>query len=214
MASPSVLASLSEQGIEDSEMGKAMAQLLGGGAQGRRTRLVVAHDRGHARQDRRRPISCATPGSTPKRSGGSAPSTGMPLDYAALADEIGDGRDGYIAAANGSIDLSGTRRLATDLAAKIRATNLSAADPARANRLLMDLGRLLVPVNFTEHGPFEQDLALGTQPVPGLREVAQLGTLDAESDDFRFLRTRLVRQQNRIEHAMRAALRLVTEFSA
>jgi hypothetical protein len=209
----SVLASLSEQGIEDSEMFKAMASLLGGGAKGGGLGWWW-----HTTEDTLDKID----DDLLVRDAGIYAETmwrlctvdRMPLDYAALADEIGAAVDGYIAAANGSIDLSGTRQLATDLAARIRATNLSAADPARANRLLMDLGRLLVPVNFTEHGPFEQDLALGTQPVPGLREVAQLGTLDAGSDDFRFLRTRLVRQQNRIEHAMRAALRLVREFSA
>src|SRR6185437_9151428 len=105
----------------------------------------------------------------------------LPLDFAALADEIGEAVDGYIAAANGTLELSDTRKLATDLAARIRATDLSSADPTRANQLLMDLGRLLVPVNFTANGPFEQDLALGTQPVPGLREVAQLATLDPQS---------------------------------
>ncbi|HEX7103691.1 MAG TPA: hypothetical protein VF201_13685, partial [Nitrolancea sp.] len=82
-----------------------------------------------------------------------------------------------------------------------------------SNQLLMDIGRQLVPVNFTANGPFEQDLALGTQPVPGLREVAQLATLDPASDDFRFLKTKLIRQRNRVEHALRASMRLVSEFN-
>ena len=58
------------------------------------------------------------------------------------------------------------------------------------------------------------DLALGTVPVPGLREVHQLATMDPDSDAFRYLKTKLVRQRNRIEHALRAASRMVKEFES
>jgi hypothetical protein len=208
----SVLASLSEQGIEDSEMFKAMASLLGGGAKGGGLGWWW-----HTTEDTLDKIDdeylVRDAGIYAETMWRLCTIDRLPLDFAALADEIGEAIDGYISAANGSIELSETRKLAAELAAQIRATDLSASDPTRGNRLLLDLGRLLVPVNFTEHGPFEQDLALGTQPVPGLREVAKLGTLAPESDDFRFLHTKLVRQRNRLEHAMRAATRLVTEFN-
>ncbi|HVX31321.1 MAG TPA: M28 family peptidase [Nitrolancea sp.] len=208
----SVLASLSEQGIEDSEMFKAMASLLGGGAKGGGLGWWW-----HTTEDTLDKID----DDNLVRDAGIYAETlwrlctvdRLPLDMAALADEIGDAIDGYIGAANGTLDLSGTKELASTLAARIRDTDLTKAPAARANQLLLDLGRQLVPVNFTANGPFEQDLALGTQPVPGLREVAQLATLDPASDDFRFLKTKLIRQRNRIEHALRASLRLVAEFN-
>jgi hypothetical protein len=208
----SVLASLSEQGIEDSEMFKAMASLLGGGAKGGGLGWWW-----HTTEDTLDNID----DDNLVRDAGIYAETlwrlctvdRMPLDMAALADEIADAIDGYIGVANSALDLSETKELASNLATRIRATDLTKAPAARSNQLLMDLGRNLVPVNFTANGPFEQDLALGTQPVPGLREVAQLATLDPASDEFRFLKTKLIRQRNRIEHALRASMRLVSEFN-
>lgn len=78
----------------------------------------------------------------------------------------------------------------------------------------MALAHLLIPVNYTRTGPFEHDLALGTSPLPGLADTVRLGQLDPDGDDVRFLRTRLERERNRVEHALRAAIRLVREIEA
>jgi hypothetical protein len=80
--------------------------------------------------------------------------------------------------------------------------------PAETNELRMRLCRLLIPVNYTRLGPFEHDLALSTKPVPGLSDAGRLAALDAGSDDHHFLRTKLVRERNRVEHALREAMRL------
>ena len=208
-----MLGSLSEQSIEESEMFKAMASLLGGGAKGgglgwwwhttEDTLDKIDHD--YLVRDAKVYAEALWRLCTMER---------LPLDIAALADEIGGAVQGYSEKARGSIDLSGTVEMANDLARAIRAKDLSRVSPARANRLLMDLDRLLLPVNFTANGPFEQDLALGTVPVPGLREVEQLASMDPNSDDFKFLKTKLVRQRNRIEHALRAAKREIEEFES
>jgi hypothetical protein len=50
--------------------------------------------------------------------------------------------------------------------------------------------------------------------LPGLADCARLGALDPASDDARFLRTRLGRERNRVEHALRTALRLVRQAGA
>ncbi len=210
---PTVLASLSEQSAEDSEMFKTMASLLGGGTKGGGlgwwwhttedtldkidADFLVRDAKVYAETMWR---ICTAPR--------------LPLDIAALADEIGDAVKGYQESAKGSIDLSGTIEMAAALSGKIRALDLNQVSPERANQLLMDLDRILLPVNFTANGPFEQDLALGTVPVPGLREVGQLASMNPASDDFKFLKTKLVRQRNRIEHALRAASRKVDEFES
>ncbi len=75
--------------------------------------------------------------------------------------------------------------------------------------VLIELGRLLIPVNYTRNGPFEHDLALGSSPLPGLADAATLGQLDPGSNEARFLRTGLERERNRVEHALRAALHLI-----
>ncbi len=210
---PTVLGSLSEQSIEDSEMFKAMASLLGGGTKGgglgwwwhTTEDTLDKIDSEFLVRDARVYAEAMWRICTLER---------LPLDIAALADEIGDAVRGYNDVAQGSIDLSRTVAMATELASAIRAIDLSKVSPDRANRLIMDLDRMLLPVNFTVNGPFEQDLALGTVPVPGLREVAQLAKMHAGSDDFQYLKTKLVRQRNRIEHALRAAQREVSEFES
>ncbi len=115
----------------------------------------------------------------------------------------------YHESSRGSVDLSGTQALAGELGAAIRTAALADRSPADANRVILGLCRLLIPVNYTRSGPFEQDLALGSPPLPGLADVVDLAGLDPATDQFHFLRTKLVRERNRVEHALRAALRLV-----
>src|SRR5690606_15593871 len=107
-----------------------------------------------------------------------------------------------------------TVALGKKLAQEINELDLSQGDPERVNALVMELGRLLVPVNFTRSGPFEQDLALGVKPVPGLSDVARFAQLAPDSDDYRFLQTKMVRERNRVEHALRAGLRAVAAYRA
>lgn len=209
---PSVLASLSEQPADDSETAKAMAQLLGGGG-GRGAGLgwwwhttedtLDKIDRDNLVRDCGVYAEALWRLCTLER---------LPFDYAMAAEEIATALDRYQEQAGGTFDLSGTRELAETLAQKIRATDLSKADAARANKLVMALGRMLVPVNYTRNGPFEQDLALSTQPVPGLSNVIDLAQADPSSDQYRYIRTELVRQRNRVEHALRGAIRAVEEF--
>ncbi len=92
---------------------------------------------------------------------------------------------------------------------RLRGLDLAQHDDEAANGLVMALGRLLIPVNYTRSGPFEHDLALGTTVLPGLADAGRLGQLDPASDEFRYLQTQLLRERNRVEHALRAALRLV-----
>ena len=47
-----------------------------------------------------------------------------------------------------------------------------------------------------------------SKPVPGLADAGRLPALDQSGDEVHFLRTKLVRERNRVEHALRAALRL------
>ncbi|MDP9358593.1 MAG: hypothetical protein M3Q03_12850, partial [Chloroflexota bacterium] len=56
---------------------------------------------------------------------------------------------------------------------------------------------------------FEQDLALAAPPLPGLADAASLAALRPDRNDAHFLRTKLVRERNRVEHALRTALRVV-----
>ena len=204
---PTVFAALSEQARDDSATGAALADLLGSGGKGgglgwwwhttedtldKIDRANFVRDAGVYAETLWRLCTLGR----------------LPFDPAAAADEIADAVRGYQAAAGGALDLSGTEAAARDLAAAIREGEGAIRDDAEDARV-MALCRVLIPVNYTRSGPFGHDLALGTKPVPGLAEAGRLAGLEAGSDGFHFLRTRLVRERNRVEQALRAGMRVV-----
>ena len=205
---PTVFAALSEQERNDSATGAALAQLLGGGGKGGGLGWWW-----HTTEDT---LDKIDPANFVRDAGVYAETLWqlctlerLPFDPAASADEMADHLDRYHATAAGAVDLNGTGNLARDLAAAVRASDGGQRSAEEANRRTMALCRLLIPVNYTRSGPFEHDLALGTRPLPGLADVARLATLAPGSNDAHFLRTKLVRERNRIEHALRAGARVV-----
>ena len=205
---PSLFAALSEQARDDSAAGAALAQLLGGGAKGGGLGWWW-----HTTEDTYDKIDLENL----VRDAGIYAETlwrlcmleRLPFDYAATADEFALALNRYHEVGKGRIDLARTRDLALELGRELRGGAIDQLDAARANTLLLELAHLLIPVNYTRSGPFEHDLALGTQPLPGLGDCVTLGQLDPASDTLRFLRTRLERERNRVEHALRTAIRLV-----
>lgn len=90
------------------------------------------------------------------------------------------------------------------------------SEPVRDSRQrhegLKRLTRLVNPALFTIDGPYEMDPALQMPVLPGLAPARQLPTMKPESDDYRFLQTRLVRQRNRIVDALRQATELAVDL--
>lgn len=91
------------------------------------------------------------------------------------------------------------------------------AGPAEARKLndcLIGIQRLTIPVNYTYTGQFDHDPAIPIPPIPGLQRARKLLQLDPASDEYRFLLTRLVRERNRVVHALGAAVRLIGQTLA
>jgi N-acetylated-alpha-linked acidic dipeptidase len=86
-----------------------------------------------------------------------------------------------------------------------RTSKKATARNTRFNRGLMALSRILNPALYTVEGPFDHDPALQIPMLPGLQEVARLAGLAPESDEYGFLRTRLVRERNRVADALQTA---------
>lgn len=133
----------------------------------------------------------------------------IPFDPAAGAREMADALGSYATRAGGVIDLADSAELAATVAGAIDDSAIHSWPVAEANRLTTALCRALIPVNYTANGPFEQDLATDTVPLPGLRDIDRLADLEVGSDDWHFLRTKLRRAQNRIQHGLSEAARLV-----
>jgi hypothetical protein len=85
------------------------------------------------------------------------------------------------------------------------------SDPAvrRANAALRRLARLLVPVNYTTGPAFFHDPAETIPPLPDLAPALSLQ--DAPAERRGFIRTHLVRGQNRLVAALRDAGAVVGE---
>ncbi|MFZ0215802.1 MAG: hypothetical protein WAM30_07635, partial [Candidatus Dormiibacterota bacterium] len=76
---------------------------------------------------------------------------------------------------------------------------------AERNEAAKRISRIVNAALFTIDGPYEMDPALQLPVLPALAPVAELGTLDPASDAYRFLRTRLVRQRNRVQDLLLTA---------
>ncbi|HVX30175.1 MAG TPA: M28 family metallopeptidase [Nitrolancea sp.] len=141
----------------------------------------------------------------------------LPFDYAATLDEIAGALTHNQELAGAHLDLSTLITRAEALRAQLGRLNQRLASgvapehEADANQALVDLGRILIPLNYTEAGQFEHDLALHAPAVPLLYEMHRLTKLDPASDDYRFLRTQLRRRVNQIAFTLNQARRRVDQ---
>jgi hypothetical protein len=83
------------------------------------------------------------------------------------------------------------------------------ADTYAHNRTLLAVTRVVNPALFTIDGPYEFDPALQLPVLPGLAPLRELAATDPSSDHYRFLRTQLIRQRNRIHDALSQAAGLL-----
>ncbi|MEX2314483.1 MAG: M28 family peptidase, partial [Thermomicrobiales bacterium] len=140
----------------------------------------------------------------------------LPLDYRPVAADLRQNVESIAAKAGSGLDLEPALLGIDALAAALdrldeRADGL---DDAAINRCLKRISRALIPVDYTRAGEFGQDLAVPTSPLPGLQPATTLATLDPDSDGYHFLRTALVRERNRLVHALSEATRAVDEVLA
>ncbi|HEU5423668.1 MAG TPA: M28 family peptidase [Nitrolancea sp.] len=142
------------------------------------------------------------------------------LDQAAAVDEIQRSLAEIAGAAGDAFDLAAVADEAEGLLAAARRLQARCQQPAtdeqahRLNACLMRLSRLLLPVNYTMHGPFEQDLALQYSSLPGLRPAATLAALPPHSQERHLLEVKLRRERNRVRHALREARATVEQTLA
>jgi len=127
-------------------------------------------------------------------------------------------------AADGRVDLSpavgAARRLVERADALAAALDRLAAAPAAvplpqldtANRTLVRLSRVLVPLAYTSGDRFTHDLALPIPALAGLQPAWNLAALDPASDAFKFTVAALVRERNRAVYAMEEATDLIDAF--
>ncbi len=148
----------------------------------------------------------------------------LPLDYVPVVSDLQSVVRELQASCAGHFDLSPLAEQLQALGAEVRSLSDHAAaarragtdedSAARINRCLRSLGRWLIPLDYTRSGQFDHDLAVPTSPLPGLHPAARLGGMTPGTDEYEFLRTRLLRERNRAVFAVREARRAVQQTLA
>lgn len=155
----------------------------------------------------------------------------LPLDYRATAAEFQETLRHIQRAAGGAFDLgpalAAADRLAgaaeplaakaaalTDALGRARGTRRQRDAAEAINTALMRAGRALIPVNYTLTGPFDHDRALPVAPIPSLQPAAGLGMLPDGSMERHALATRLLRERNKVTHALETAAEVFEETLA
>lgn len=134
----------------------------------------------------------------------------LPFDFVTAANDFIKTLDAISQAAGSHLDLAPASAAAHEFEAAARAMHGSAATAKGAsvdalNRGLMELSRIINPVLYTMSGDHDQDPALQLPMLPALQDARRLPHLDPAGNDYGFLRTRLVRERNRVQDALQRA---------
>jgi len=135
----------------------------------------------------------------------------LPFDHARNARAIREAVEGYDEAAGDDFDftpvITALSELEDDIAAFQTAARAGEISAEEANDTITSLSRILTRLNLVSRGQFEQDPAVGRQPVPRLAPAEKFDAL--EGDDVKFLQTQLKREQNAVLAELRRASDLV-----
>ncbi|NIM45571.1 MAG: M28 family peptidase [Nitrososphaeria archaeon] len=155
----------------------------------------------------------------------------LPFEFISVADEFIDVLRDLNEKAQGSIDLNEEIRKAEEL--KSQATRLNEIAnkislnyeraeekkekeklAAKVNTCFMKLSRLLNPVLYTVAGRYGQDpIAYSPllKPIPILQPIKDLALLNQNSGEFKSLKTKIVREKNKVSDTLRWAVEIMKE---
>ncbi|MBS0656095.1 MAG: hypothetical protein JSR46_09985, partial [Verrucomicrobia bacterium] len=123
----------------------------------------------------------------------------LPMDFRPVVADILDTLQELERIAGGHVNFSLTIKRALRLAELVENHSLS-------NDQMKQLSRLLIPITYTIADRFDHDPGWGMAHLPALSDARRLAELDPTSDDYQFLRTHVVRSQNRLNFALRQAI--------
>ena len=139
----------------------------------------------------------------------------IPYRFGASAQDFVEHLNAFQEGAGTHLDLSSALRAAEGFKTAAHGLATSPTSNAQAlNEGLKRITRIVNPVLFTVNGPYDMDPALQMGMLPGLAQLRELVRLDPSSSAYQFLRTKLVRQRNRIEDALVEATRIAESLTA
>ena len=142
-----------------------------------------------------------------------------PFEHSKAAQEILNHLRGYQEKCAGHFDFGPALQAASELEAALRCfeNNIkNVKDPnerREINRCLIELARILVPINYSRGERYDHDPAISLPPLPRLEKAGELAALAGDPSGYRFLQTELRRERNKIVDALDSARNLVQRFA-
>ncbi|WP_019119573.1 M28 family peptidase [Brevibacillus massiliensis] len=144
----------------------------------------------------------------------------IPVNPVAAVDDILEGLSGWQMKAGKHFDLTLTierteqlKAQVSRLAEQIGGTGEEDQEKAALiNETLMELSRLLVPLNYVKESQFGHDLALKQPPIPKLAEIDRLIQLESDSNEYKILQTSLIRKHNEVNYTLKKANQLLAKM--
>ena len=134
----------------------------------------------------------------------------LPIEEEKAAEEICGILQNYAAMTAGKMNLSET---VTRAEALVRLTKKVAKEKEGLgakvyNNYVMEMSRILVPLNYVEGSCFEHDLAVRGPSMPVLSILYQYQTVEKSSEDYKFITVEAIRKVNQVNFSLRKAIRL------
>ena len=134
----------------------------------------------------------------------------LPLDYSATARDLATALRTLQAQLGDRFDVSDCIGEADHLQTEV-AGFAKEAPPAVVNRALMRLGRVLIPVLYTQAGRFDHDPATSIPHLPPLVDASHLADIDPASDEAKAVHIAAVRGRNQLLQALGEARQCISQ---
>ncbi len=146
-------------------------------------------------------------------------STVLPYRHAPVADELIETLHSIDKDAGGRFDLQPVFKALEELkqaaqAADAAIPHIPAEKASAANQHILTVERTLIPINYTRCGEHDHDPAHFVPALPLLDDARKLARLDPNSNDYRFLLTRLARNRNKVLHYLETATAALKAIAA
>jgi len=141
----------------------------------------------------------------------------FPFEHSHAAAEILDQLEKYQSSCQGHLDLVPAIQAASELKSALEnfeRTARSAAPEKRReiNQAILDISRILVPINYARGEKFDHDPAVSLPIVPKLDRAPQLPELVQNHQLYRCLQTELIRERNKIVDQLDSARFIAERF--
>jgi hypothetical protein len=137
----------------------------------------------------------------------------IPVNQLAAVEELREALTNYQKISSNKLDLSLSvqrieelKVLTKKLQEAIGVDSLSDENVTIVNLGLLKLSRILVPLNYVQGDIFHHDPAMKQFIIPALADIEKLSSIQEDDDEYYVLKTKLVRQTNKVNYMLKQAI--------